>query len=358
MKLDLIRPDELTQADVDCWLRLANTSSFGDSPFLHPDYVQAIARFRPQVEVAVLRENDESVGFFAYERHPFRTARPLGIKLADFQGVISADDYHFAFDEFLEEARLTCCHFDHWVPGQLSAGLAFNESASPYVQLADGYEAFISSRRASGSQSVGQTLRKTRKLERAVGPITMTWHDSDPLALESLWNWKAAQRSRSGTFDVLQIPWTRAFLQSLIDRQADGVKCAVATLRINSRIIAVHLGIHTENVMHYWFPAYDIEFAKYSPGSILLLKLAEESARRGIQRIDLGKGDDRYKASFGSGHTNVASGTADRNRMRRVARSSLLSIKTWVESSSLRNLARVPKRIIRRRFLQKTMRVQ
>jgi CelD/BcsL family acetyltransferase involved in cellulose biosynthesis len=49
-------------------------------------------------------------------------------------------------------------------------------------------------------------------------------------------------------------------------------------------------------VLTHWFPAYDREFARYSPGTILTLRIAEAAAAAGLEHVDLGKGDEPYKA--------------------------------------------------------------
>ena len=56
-------------------------------------------------------------------------------------------------------------------------------------------------------------------------------------------------------------------------------------------------------------PAYDTEFARYSPGLIQLVRMAEEAGALGVRSIDLGKGDMRYKDLLKSYDLTVAEGT-------------------------------------------------
>jgi CelD/BcsL family acetyltransferase involved in cellulose biosynthesis len=48
--------------------------------------------------------------------------------------------------------------------------------------------------------------------------------------------------------------------------------------------------MRSKTLWHYWFTAYDPAFAKYSPGTILLLQMAERASELGISAIDMGRG--------------------------------------------------------------------
>ena len=73
--------------------------------------------------------------------------------------------------------------------------------------------------------------------------------------------------------------------------------------------------MYSERAWHWWFPVYEHSFAKYSPGALLLLGVAEEAAARGIALLDLGKGDDAYKSSFSNTDTPLAEGCASRRSL-------------------------------------------
>ena len=355
MNIQTMRPKDLSRFDIDAWLEYSCKGTGFDSPFFHPGYVAAMAEFRPHVEVSVIRSHGAAVGFFASERYCQHAAQPLGVKLADFQGVVGPRGVEISFDDLLDGTNLSCFHYDHWLADQTENESTMDVSASPFMDLGDGYEEYLARRRAAGSSLLSQTVRKQRKLEREIGPLTFTWNDSDPAALQYLWKWKAIQREQSQTVNILEFDWVRKFLTSLCQARVDGLQGVVSTLRIGDRIIAVHLGMHTASALHYWFPAYDADFGRYSPGSILLLRLAERCAEVGISRIDLGKGEDRYKDSFATGSISVAAGTADRYAMRSVVRSSFHRSKKWIKSSPLGSAAEIPKRVIRQWQTQTAM---
>jgi CelD/BcsL family acetyltransferase involved in cellulose biosynthesis len=72
--------------------------------------------------------------------------------------------------------------------------------------------------------------------------------------------------------------------------------------------VAVHLGLLGKDRLSWWFPAYDPDFGRYSPGLILLLDLINEASSRGIPLVDLGRGEHDYKLRVTSQFYEVAAG--------------------------------------------------
>jgi hypothetical protein len=59
--------------------------------------------------------------------------------------------------------------------------------------------------------------------------------------------------------------------------------------------------------LHGYFTGYDPDFAKYSPGTFILLKVIEDSVRSGVKEIDFGLGDAWYKEFFCNSRWHEAS---------------------------------------------------
>ena len=62
---------------------------------------------------------------------------------------------------------------------------------------------------------------------------------------------------------------------------------------------------------HYWFPAYDANYRRYSPGRILLLEMIRSAAEFGVRYIDLGAGGEPYKEHVGNDAAKIASGSME-----------------------------------------------
>jgi CelD/BcsL family acetyltransferase involved in cellulose biosynthesis len=77
-----------------------------------------------------------------------------------------------------------------------------------------------------------------------------------------------------------------------------------------------------------WFPAYDMEFAKYSPGMVGHLRMAEAAAEAGVTQIAMGRGGREYKDWLKNGEFPIAEG--------RVARASAAAGLHWVKDAPMR----------------------
>ena len=349
LTISTVRPEALSAAQLAAWNDLLATDPRYASPFFHPAYTRLISEVRSQVEVAVFEDGNEPVGFLPFERHHGHVARPLGVKLCDYQGVVMRAGVEWSPEHLMRESGLSVWHFDHLLAGDPAFDrYTLATEPSPYLDLSAGFEAYVAERRKAGSSQITQGRRKLRKLEREHGPVEFTWHDESAEALEKLIEWKAAQRQRTKTVNILKWDWVQQLLDRVRRCEESGFRGVLSTLRVNGKLAAVHLGMMTDGMFHYWFPTYDADYYRYSPGVNLLLAMAERCAEAGIPHFDLGKGDDSYKASFASAAETVAVGAVDLDPLRRVARSGWHHFRGFVKRSPLRTPAQIPKRLVQR----------
>jgi CelD/BcsL family acetyltransferase involved in cellulose biosynthesis len=169
-------------------------------------------------------------------------------------------------------------------------------------------------------------------------------HTDDPSAIEALFSWKSSQYQRTGTFDFFSLPWVRRLLQELNTQDSTEFGAIVSALYFGEQVIAVHFGMRYRNVLASWFPAYDPAYLRFSPGLILLTRLLEALPEEGISRVDLGRGDERYKQSFLTERFDVVEGAVDSRVFRRAMRRSWVAVRQWAETTSA---AQRPLRLIR-----------
>jgi CelD/BcsL family acetyltransferase involved in cellulose biosynthesis len=112
--------------------------------------------------------------------------------------------------------------------------------------------------------------------------------------------------------DFFAYPWTRELIEHIAQAKEPHFAGALSALYAGDELVAAHFGMYSERAWHWWFPVYEHAFAKYSPGALLLLRVAEEAAGRGLELLDLGKGDDAYKSSFSNTEIRLAEGCASR----------------------------------------------
>jgi CelD/BcsL family acetyltransferase involved in cellulose biosynthesis len=216
------------------------------------------------------------------------------------------------------------------------------------MDLSNGFEAYSDERRAAGSHQVRESRRKSRRLAREVGPVRFEYDVASKGVMETLLAWKSKQYSATGKADVLRMKWVSQLLYRIHETKGERFSGVLSALYAGDRLVAAHFGMRSQRVLHWWYPAYDPEFASHSPGLILCLELAREASLRGIARIDLGYGDERYKLGFMSGATQVAHVAVDATEWARNLRNGWRSARKLIKATPLAVPARRAMRPIRR----------
>jgi CelD/BcsL family acetyltransferase involved in cellulose biosynthesis len=348
MDVKLVRPAELTAEQVSIWSQLQRADNAVASPYFRPEFTLAVSRVRDDVEVAVLYEGSEIVGFFPFQRSRFNVGKPVGGRLSDFQGVIVRKDLGWSVDDLMRGCRLTAWDFDHLITSQEAFGAHhWLTDESPYLDLSNGFDAYLAEMHGSKSNHVKNALRKSRKVERELGPLHLEFNTSDDTVFERLKNLKSQQYQSTKLLDIFRIPWIVNLLEQIRAQQTDDFSGVLSALYIDDQLAAAHFGMRTGHVLHYWFPVYDRAFLKYSPGLILLMEMARVGESLGIDRIDLGRGSEQFKRSFMSGAIPVAEGSVECRPVSRAIRQNWRRTCEWMKTSSLRDQVELPLRVTR-----------
>ena len=316
------------------WAQFQDDNPSLDSPFFCLGFTRAVAAVRGDVEVAIIEDHSGTIGFFPFHRNKANIAQPVCGRLSEFHGVVARQDCTWDPVELIRGCGLRAWAFDHLLASQEPfAGHSWGESDSPYIDLRQGFAGYRKERRRAKSSQLEQVIRKMRKIEREIGPLRYDMNCSDPEALLKLIDWKSQQYRRTRVLDIFQQKWVTDMLESLSRTSTDDFAGVLSALYVNDRIAAVHFGIRSKRALHWWFPAFDHEFKKYSPGLILLVKLLESAADGGIQRVDLGKSHERYKRSLMSDATALIEGAVDHRPLTRAVRLCWYTMKKLMRSS-------------------------
>ncbi len=346
--ISLLNPSELSAADIARWreLQLLNPQLHG--PFFHPHFIQAVAKIRPGVEVAVIRQQGEAVGFFPFHRDLHGAGQPAAGLLSDFEGLIQAPGLRVDPQQLLNGCGLRCWRFNHLLTDQeVFAGSHYSLSDSPYIEMTEDFDQYKQNRAAAGSQVVKRTQQKLRKLSRRVGPLRLELNAPDESTLEQLLRWKSQQYRSAGLIDLFEFQWVKDLLREMLTHQGSDFGGVLTTLHAGSHLVAATFSLRTGNILHPWFPAYAPEYSLFSPGSVLLIELIRQAPADGIRRIDLGRGEERYKRRFQTGATIVAQGCVERNYVTHLVRKTCHRAYNWLRTSPLRKPLRVPGRLIK-----------
>ncbi|MFT6462077.1 MAG: CelD/BcsL family acetyltransferase involved in cellulose biosynthesis, partial [Maricaulis maris] len=81
-----------------------------------------------------------------------------------------------------------------------------------------------------------------------------------------------------------------------------------SSLSVGGQIVAVHVGMASDRMCHYWFPAYEPDHSRLSPGVLLLVEMARTACAFGHLGVELGTGDYGFKKDLATSQTGLVSG--------------------------------------------------
>jgi CelD/BcsL family acetyltransferase involved in cellulose biosynthesis len=317
LAINVVSSDELSADASAEWRRLQSLSPELRHPMLAPAFTQTIGRHRQGVRVAVLSRDGGYAGFFPFQEDREGAGLPVAHRLNDCQTVLLESGVQLDTQWLLRACGLRVWQFDNLLP--LPAVFPegrFRVEDAPYIDLSEGSRACLEA--ISGASRWKTLLRKQRRLEREVGPVRFAFHCADAAAFALMLEWKSQQKRRTGRRDVFSWPWVRPALEELRSQSDPDCVGTFSVLYAGDTVAAIHLGLRSREILHWWIPTYNPELSRYSPGSLLLARLVEEAAAQGLARIDLGKGSEPYKTEFRSGVRLMAAGAVTTNRWDRL----------------------------------------
>ena len=312
MRIYKISASELDDGLRRRWREIQGTNPSLRNPYFCPEYTESVAAVRDDVFLGILEEQDGRVaGIFPFQMATRHIAEPVGGRMSDYQGLIVSPGTECDAGELLRGCGLKVWKFDHLLEDQACfSGFHGVKDFSQAMDMSNGYDAYLAEKRKSGSRRLAQFQRKGRKFEREVGAFRFETYSTDEDAFEQVIAWKREQCIRTGAPDFLGWGWTRALLERIWRIRNTHFSGMLSVLYHDETIIAAHFGMKSSTVCHWWFPTYNSEYSRYSPGGVLLLKLAESVAADGITLVDLGKGKEEYKPSFSNYEIGLAEGAA------------------------------------------------
>lgn len=323
MQVTVVRLGELGASELERWRELQRGSPSLENPFLSPEFSLAVTRARPRVTYycGVLEERNAVAGFFPFERRRGGIGRPVGAGLSDCQALIHATGFTVEPRRLLRTCGLAVWEFDRL--------LASQPSFEPYhrtlwrslvVDLADGWDSYLESRRRVSRGVIGDTLRKQRKLEQEAGELQFVLHTRNPDALRHLVRLKSDQYRRTGLSDRFSKPWIVQVVEELAQTESAAFAGVVSGLYAGERLVAGNIMLRLGTVLCGWFPVYDPAYARYSPGMIHRLLLLEAAARAGVTRMELGREGQPHKERLSNAAYLVAEGAVQRLTAASIAR--------------------------------------
>ncbi|MBN1396295.1 MAG: GNAT family N-acetyltransferase [Pirellulales bacterium] len=349
MNVKLLAADKLSADQLAAWTEIQRCEPALDSPYFRPEFTRAVAAVRDDVEVGVLEQGGEPVGFFPFQRGSGGAALPVGGKMSDFHGLIARKDLHWQPSELLRGCRLSAWRFDHLIASQAPLRpYQWRVAPSPYIDLSRGWEAYRNELLSANPAWMKQMERKRRQAERRIGPLRVELDCDDPAVFNRMLKWKEEKYLQTGATNVLAFDWTAALLERTRAAKGEGFSGVTSALYMGDMLAAVLFSIRSYGVLHSWFSAYCPDLHRFSPGILAWLEFSRAYAEIGVRRIDLGKGPEEYKVRLMSGGIDVAEGALDLRPLARFLRRNCRRAYDWTRRSPLRRLLLKPGRSIRR----------
>lgn len=302
----------MTPEEWQAWSAMQLADPALASPYFRPEFTQGVASVRRDVEIAVLEEAGEPIGFFPFQRNRLNLGKPVGGKLSDYHGLIGSWGTITSASELIEACGLSAWDFDHLLATPPFENHVREAAPSRWIDLSAGYEAYAAERRAAGTEILKKTEQQTRKLERGHGELRFEAHTTSPEVMQQLREWKSAQYRSTGLADLFTYPWIVQLLEHFLANPRPHFSLELSALWCGDELLAAMLSLRSRNVVHSWFPAYSPAWQQYAPGLILFNLLAKTCQDRGFSLIDLGKGEERYKLSLSTPGPLLATGSIER----------------------------------------------
>lgn len=348
MAIETLDPAELSAAQAAAWRALQAQDPDGGSPFLSPDWAEAVAAADGPGRTRVAMEHDAGrpQAFLAVRCGPF-TALPAGAPLSDYQGV--AGRFSARPGAWLRALGVQRFDFTHAPTGQSALAPGFRgRDESRWVDVSGGWSGVQAGLKARGSDLVRDVGKRWRRMEREVGEPSFVFEDADDEAFAAFVGWKRAQYRTTRQTDVLAPAWTGRLLDDLRHRAGGPLRAVFSTLRVGGRPIAGHLGLQAGGVTHAWFISHDPEFGRYSPGMVLIIEITKALAEAGGREFDLGPGDYPFKVRLCDQIRPVGYGFVGRPSAATALRTAAYRVRDLAERAPLGRASALPGKAMRR----------
>lgn len=295
--IEVVDAADLDREARDAWTAFRAARPELASPYFDLRYVLAASQVAPGASVAVVRHGGEIAAFFPFQRRG-GLIQPLAAPLTDYHGLVARPGAAVDLADLV--ARVGARRFRY--TGLIDSGLGAAKGAGRAAMVADlsgGYEGWLQQRRAAGhGDFLRDKRRRLRQLEAKHGKVVFSLEKRAAEVLELVLTLKSDQMLRTGQHDVFSAAWTRDLLRRLTDSTEAEFGLRFAVLRAGDTIVAAELGLRSGDSYHLWFPIYDPEYSKFSPGALMTMASLEALAEKGVRRVDFGPEGEDYKKFF------------------------------------------------------------
>jgi CelD/BcsL family acetyltransferase involved in cellulose biosynthesis len=300
-------PQDQIELLADEWDRLADR--VGAPPFLRPGWFSVWWRAfgRGRLVVLTVRREGELAGVL-----PMARRRGALEALANYHtpafGLLA--DHPGVTEELIREAlaqrprRLSLALLD---VAQTEVGAAARAAAkdgyrqltrtqqrTPAVEISGDWERFRAGLGRSFRKELGRQRRRLAERGEVRFEVDRGDERLDQRLREAFMVEGSGWKSEGGTA-IASRPETRLFYEGIARWAARRGMLRLCFLRLDDAPIAVDYALEDNGVRFILKGGFDVEHARQSPGSLLLESGLEDAFAAGLERVELGGGEDDYK---------------------------------------------------------------
>lgn len=308
-RIKICELEALTEEHKRKWQDFRTQDVSLQTPFLSLGYLELCQRSGSDVRVCVISCDGEDVAFFPFEVIEKEVARPVGSYFNDYQGIVGRSTTPFSLKELLEKTWLGEIKLDHFLHAHMwGRQHAAVHDVSWLVELGSGHSEYLKTLTASQLRNARKIIDARRKLEDRYGSIEFRADFQSSELLEILMHWKSEQWSRAGWHGRFTAEWERRLMYDLMSQKNRDFSGIFSGVFLKGEPLALHLGLGSFNTWHYWTTGYDAtsRFSKYSPGLIMLHEMIRSAPRMIYSRLDLGRGELKYKKDVANATQRVS----------------------------------------------------
>lgn len=303
-----VSPGALTPAEIQSWnLALEGSAEF-DSAFYSYGFARACEDIGCDVYITLAtNERGALAGVFAFQKKPgFDGIVGLGERpggsMNDYSGPMVFSEVASVLTEtdFIEASGLAAFDISH-APARPSGPGEDVEAADggPVTCLAQGFTAWWDTFNEEKKSRASDLGRRGRKIERDFGPLCMTLEAEVTAALlDEIIDEKRRQYHQRDASDVFDDDRNYRLIHRLAKGDDPLCRLVVSTLYAGDTWAASHIGLRCGSVLHYWFPVFNEDLKRSSPGRLLILEMLRAMPQSGLDLLDYGLGESRTKLEF------------------------------------------------------------
>ena len=277
---------------------LRNARSIYDDPFFDPDFARLVGEVRDDTRIGFASDKNGVFAIWALHIRPGNWARPIGAPFSDWNGPILAEDTELSVQEILAGFDITGMTTEGFKPAQFTVCEGLQRVGANLTDLSAGWDTFFSDQQSSWPKHFKKMRRLYRNVERDFPDWQFNWDDQRSDRFERVLDLKQQQYVRTGLYNVLNAPWTRALFDRLRSFEGARFRSRLLTLDFDDQFAAGEFNLQSDSVMHGWITAFDQAFSKYSPGNLLVQELLQEMPENDLTLYDAGPGLDHYKRHY------------------------------------------------------------